>query len=183
MTRPPGWTARLAVAGLQSYRWQGLAWRIHRATYGPIDTTGAQRFSGRYHRARRDFPGDPVWPVLYTSLNEGACLAEAVRHAGDLQGLTERRMTQLRIELGQVLDLRDPRSCGLRLEDVTDDTDYTTTQELALAALERGTEGLLVPAASLVGDNLIVLIDNLGPNSVVEAVRYIDPKLYVPRSS
>lgn len=61
-------------------------------------------------------------------------------------------------------------------------TTYAKTQELALAALERGIEGLLVPAASLVGDNLIILVDNLMPHSVVEPIHFIDPKLYVSRS-
>jgi RES domain-containing protein len=162
--------------------WQGLAWRIHRARYAPMDTTGAQMFSGRYHRARKEFPQGRVWPALYTSLNEGACIAEAVRHAGDLQGLTDRRMTQFRIGLNRVLDLRNPSDYGLRVEDVTDDSDYSRTQELALAALERGAEGLLVPAASLVGDNLVIFIDSLVPHSVIHPIRFIDPKLYVGRS-
>jgi hypothetical protein len=74
---------------------------------------------------------------------------------------------------------------GLTFEDLTEDLDWsvlhppTITQELALAALDQGIEGLLVPAASLVDDNLVILIDNLLTASRIETVSFIDPKLYV----
>ena len=89
------------------------------------------------------------------------------------------------MRLGQVVDLRDVRRLGVALDDLTQDQDWsiphtaTITQHLALAALQRGIEGLLVPAASLVDDNLVILIDNLAPDSTIDVVSYVDPKLFV----
>jgi hypothetical protein len=86
------------------------------------------------------------------------------------------------VSLSSVIDLRDPSVLGLTLADVIDDYDYTTTQAVAAAELRHGAEGLLVPAASMVSANLIVLVDNLLPTSVIEPLDSIDPRLYVPRS-
>jgi hypothetical protein len=64
---------------------------------------------------------------------------------------------------------------------VTDDYDYSVTQAIAEAALRRGLGGLLVPAASLVSANLVVLIDNLLPTAAIEPLDSVDPRLDVPR--
>jgi hypothetical protein len=122
-----------------------------------------------------------VWPALYTSVTDGGCIAEAVRHAGSLGSLDVLRITRIQIDLSAVLDLTDPANYGLTLDDVTDDHDYTVTQELGLAALLRGAEAILVPPASRVGTNLVILTENLGPTSSVVALDSIDPRLYVPR--
>jgi hypothetical protein len=47
--------------------------------------------------------------------------------------------------------------------------------------LERGAEGLLVPAASLLGSNLVVLFENLLPGSRIEVRRFVDPRLLMNR--
>jgi hypothetical protein len=91
-------------------------------------------------------------------------------------------MTRLQIDLSAVLDLTNPIDYGLTLADVIDDHDYEVTQELGLAALLRGAEGILVPPASRVGTNLVILTENLLPTSSIVALDSIDPRLYVPRA-
>jgi hypothetical protein len=56
------------------------------------------------------------------------------------------------------------------------------TQELGLATLNRGAEAILVPPASKVGTNLVILTENLRPSSTIAALNSIDPRLYVPRA-
>lgn len=121
---------------------------------------------------------------MYLSLSNGGALAELTRRLEPttLAGLNDRRLTRIQVSLSVVLDLRDPSILGLTLADMTDDYDYTITQALAAAALQRGVEGLLVPAASLVSANLVVLVDNLLPDSEIQPLDSIDPRLYVPRS-
>ena len=87
-----------------------------------------------------------------------------------------------------MVELGDPGRIGLTLDDLTDDHDWSVvhppaiTQQLGRAALNQGVEGLLVPAASLVDSNLVILVDNLLPTSEMNIVDWIDPKLYVDRS-
>jgi RES domain-containing protein len=188
------WDAATAIANLPLTDWGGNVWRIHgidiqasrhagaRVFYDPTSDGGSRRRSGRYHRARDAFPAGRIWPALYTALTDGGAIAEAVRHAGTLAGLDMLRMTRLRVELSAVLDLTDPSVYGLTLEDVTDDHDYRMTQELGLAALLRGAEGILVPPASRVGTNVVILTENLRPTARIVVLDSIDPRLFVPRT-
>jgi hypothetical protein len=118
------------------------------------------------------------------SLSDGGAIAGLTRRLEPttLAMLNARRLTRVRVSLSAVVDLRDPALLGLSLADVTDDYDYSITQAIAAAALQRGVEGLLVPAASLVGANLVVLVDNVLPSSAIEPLDSVDPRLYVPRS-
>jgi RES domain len=191
---PHGWDPGLAISAKSPNRWHGAVWRSHgidlaasRRTgthifYDPTGDGGSRKKSGRYHRAPDLFSGARVWPALYTSLTDGGCIAEAVRHAGSLASLDILRITRLQVDLSAVLDLTDPGSYGLTLTDVIDDHDYETTQELGLAALLRGVEAILVPPASKVGTNLVILTENLHPSSTIAALNSIDPRLYVPRT-
>ena len=164
--------------------WAGVTWRNHGRRYGPTDPGGSRLISGRYHRAPDRFPNDPCWPALYLSLSDGGAIAELTRRLEPttLAGLNNRRLTRIRVSLSVVLDLRDPLVLGLALADVTNDYDYSITQEIAATALRRGVEGLLVPAASLVSANLVILVDNLLPSSLIEPLDSVDPRLYVPHS-
>lgn len=193
MQIPPGWTASAAIAGLGLLPWRGIVWRSHgvnlaaslragaRVYYDPTSDGGSRRHSGRYHRAPDYFPAGRIWPALYTALTDGGCIAEAVRHAGSLASLDVLRMTRLQVDLSVVLDLTDPSRYGLILDNLIDDHDYELTQELGLAALVRGAEGILVPPASRVGANLVILTENLRPTSSIVVLDSIDPRLYVPR--
>jgi hypothetical protein len=62
------------------------------------------------------------------------------------------------------------------------DTDYEATQAIGAAAFADGLEGLLVPSATRLGDNLILFPDNLRAGSRIEVVSSRDPRLYVQRS-
>lgn len=139
--------------------------------------------SGRYNCAPDRFPNGPCWPVLYLSLSNGGAIAELTRRLAptSLAMLNNRRLTHLHVSLSRVLDLRDPGVVGLSTADVTDDHDYSLTQALACAGLLRGIEGLIVPAASHVSSNLIVLVDNLLFSSEITVLDSVDPKLYVQR--
>lgn len=191
MGLPPGWSAPRALASLPLDPWQGIVWRSHgldlaasrragaRVYYEPTSDAGSRRRSGRYHRAPDQFPDQRVWPALYTSLTDGGCMAEVIRYAGSLADLDTLRMTSLRVELAAVLDLTDPNTSGLTHEDVVSD-DYAVTQEIGLAALLRGAEGILVPAASLLGANLVILTENLSANSQLAVLASVDPRLRRP---
>jgi hypothetical protein len=183
----------MTIAAVSAGPWRGVVWRSHgidlatsrrvgaRIFYDPTSDGGSRRKSGRYHRAPDLFTGVRVWPALYTSLTDGGCIAEAVRHAGSLVSLDVLRITRIQVDLSVVLDLTIPSSYGLSLPDITDDHDYDVTQELGLAALSRGAEAILAPPASRVGVNLVILTDNLQPTSSIVALDSIDPRLYVPR--
>ncbi len=80
-----------------------------------------------------------------------------------------------------VLDLAEPRSIGLTLDDVCHDTDYAVTQEIAAAAINRGAEAILVPSATRLGTNLILFPHKLGAASSIAIVASRDPLLYVAR--
>jgi RES domain-containing protein len=185
----PGWEAQQAIANLPIDGWAGEAWRWHSARRDATSAQGSEIVSGRYHRARAQASGGPVWRALYLGLTTGACLGEAIRYlgSGGAQATAGRRLTRLQINLARVLDLRDVSRTGLTFADLTEDQDWSRphapsiTQQLAHAALQQGVEGLLVPAASLVDDNLVVLIDNLLPSSSIDVLSWIDPKLYVDR--
>lgn len=65
------------------------------------------------------------------------------------------------------------------------DTAYEATQAVGEAAVARGLEGLLVPSAALMGDNLISFPDNLRlglrSRTRIEVESSQDPRLYVER--
>lgn len=157
--------------------WRGTVWRIHARRYAATDPGGSRLFSGRYHRALDLFPGQRTWQALYLALDTGICIAELTRHATDLADLTDRRISEIAVSLTAVIDLCDASVLGLTADDLIDDSGYDLTQEIGLAALERGAEGLLVPAASLLGNNLVVLFDNRRPGSRIEVTSFVDPRL------
>lgn len=74
-----------------------------------------------------------------------------------MPNLNESRLSGLEIRLGPTFDYRDPAAIGLVLADLVDNYDFTVTQELAAAAIAHGAEGILVPSATGLGDNLVIL--------------------------
>jgi RES domain-containing protein len=172
------------VGALATSPWAGETWRNHSRLYDATDPGGSRIVSGRYHQAPDIFPNGPCWPALYLSLSDGGAIAELTRRLEPttLAHLNNRRLTRIRVSLSIVIDLRDPAVVGLAVADLVDDYDYTLTQAIAAAALRRGVEALLVPAASLITANLVVFVDNLLPTSTIEPVDSIDPRLHVPRS-
>jgi hypothetical protein len=67
----------------------------------------------------------------------------------------------------------------LRLDDLTHDTDYEVTQSIGAAAFGEGFEGVLVPSATRLGDNLVLFPERLGAESTITVISSRDPRLYV----
>ena len=183
MARPTGWDTHAAIATLDPRRWKGQAWRFHRRRYDALDSAGSLLVSGRYNRGSDQFPDDQTWPALYLALRPETALGEAVRHVtpGLLDKLNDFRMSELEVELATVLDCRDATVLGLAANDLVGDYDFEATQELAAAATARDAEGILVPSATGLGDNLIVFPAQLHSTSKLVVVDSRDPRLYVKR--
>ena len=70
---------------------------------------------------------------------------------------------------------------GLTPDDLLHDTDYHVTQQIGAASVALGVEGILVPSATLLGDNMVFWVSQLRPTSRIVVVSSEDPRLYVPR--
>lgn len=88
------------------------------------------------------------------------------------------RLTELRLTLSAVLDCRNPDAIGLSLSDLTDDANWDTPHALAEATIGRGAEGILVPSATRMEDNLIVFPPNRLSGSTFEIIGFVEPRLY-----
>jgi hypothetical protein len=139
--------------------------------------------SGRYHRGSDVYLEHEAWAALYLACGRDVALAEVVRHLSPTlwRRLATYRLTEVRVELAAVLDCRDPEPLGLTADDLLHDTDYGVTQALGAAVLALGLEGLLVPSATRLGDNLVVFPTNRRGRSSLVAGSYVDPRLLVER--
>ena len=168
--------AAAAVARAVIISWSGSAWRIHRRKYDATSHRGSEIVSGRYNRAPDRFPPELCFPALYTSTAPEVCLAELLRHThpDDLAQVRETRLSELWISLQMVLDARSPEPLGLSTEALLAPQDYELGQQLAAATIGRGCDGLLVPSATGLGDNLIVFPTGRSPPSRVQLVGHRD---------
>jgi hypothetical protein len=97
--------------------------------------------------------------------------------------LKGQRLSKLAVDLSAVLDCRDVTALGVALDALFHDTDYAAGQALGAAAVARGGEGLLIPSATRLPDDVLVLFpDSLRPTSRIEVVETVDPILYIERS-
>ncbi len=183
MPVPEGWDAGAAVATCPVVRWEDSVWRMHKRRYRADDPGGARKVSGRYNRGLDRFSEQESFPALYFATAPEICLGEVYRHITPelLPALNDFRLSELFVEVGEVLDCRSPKALGLSLEHLAHDTDYEATQAIGAATLERGLEGLIVPSATRLGDNLILFPENLRSSSRTEVVSSRDPRLYVER--
>ncbi|MEO6197884.1 MAG: RES domain-containing protein [Dehalococcoidia bacterium] len=183
MAGPTRWDALRALAGYKTRPWRGRVWRAHWRTYSATGHGGSLRFSGRYNRGSDQFPEDQIWPALYLALRAEATLGEIIRHVTpELLGkLNDFRISELQVELAAVLDCRDAAALGLATDDLIHDYDFEAAQELAAAAIARNAEGILVPSATGLGDNLIVFPARLRSASRLVIIDSRDPRLYVKR--
>ncbi len=99
-----------------------------------------------------------------------------------MPSLNDYRLSELSVRVRAVLDCRDPAPLGLPFDDLVHDTDYGAARAIGAAAFADGLEGLLVPSATRLGDNLILFPDNLRADFRIEVVSSRDPRLYVQRS-
>lgn len=179
MAGPPGWNARTAIARLNLESWSGHAWRFHQRRYEALNSAGSLLVSGRYNRGSDQFPEDQAWAALYLALRVEVAVGEIVRHItpGLLRRLNDFRLSEIKVELGAVLDCRDPAALGLIAGDLIRDYDLDVTQELAGAAIARDTEGTLVSSATGLGDNLVIFPARRRPTSRLVIVDSRDPQL------
>lgn len=183
MPIPEGWDADAALAALPVVPWRGHLWRMHKRRYAAENPGGARLVSGRYNRGLDRFAEGETFPALYLATAPEICLGEIYRHITPelLPSLNDFRLSELLASVRAVVDCRDPSALGLIPDDLSHDTDYRTTQSLGAAADSRGLEGLLVPSATSLGDNLILFPQNLLVSSRVVVVSSRDPRLYVRR--
>jgi RES domain-containing protein len=92
------------------------------------------------------------------------------------------RISEIDVELSAVIDCRNIAAVGISLDDLLNDHDYTLSQRIGAAALAMGAEGLLVPSATRLGDNLVIFPTQLRAGSRLDVVGSRDPLLYVERS-
>ena len=184
MPTPEGWDASAAVAACPVVAWEGSVWRMHKRKYSADDPGGSHKVSGRYNRGLDRFPEDESFPALYLAIGPEVCLGEIQRHVTPklLPLLNDFHLSELSIRVEAVVDCRDPARLGLRPGGLVHDTNYEATQAVGAAAFADGLEGLLVPSATHLGDNLILFPTNLRADSQFEVVSSRDPRLYVERS-
>lgn len=183
MPAPKGWDAASALASCPVLAWEGRAWRMHNRRYAAEDPGGARKVSGRYNLGLDQFPEGRVFGALYLALQAEVCLGEIVRHVESvgLSSLNNYRLSELSVHVSKVADCRDHEPLGLFLDDLMDDFDLSASRALSEAAFEGGLEGMLVVSATRLGDNLVLFPENLDRVSLVEAVSWRDPSLYVKR--
>lgn len=182
MPVPRDWDAGKALATAQVINWEGPAWRMHKKRYRADDAGGARKVSGRYNRGLDRFEEEESFSALYLATAPDTCLAEIYRHIMPdlLPALNDYRLSELSVSLRETVDCREAKPLGLKNNHLMDDYDYEVTQVLATAALGLGVEGLLVPSASRLGDNLVLFPDNISADSRVTVVSSREPRLYVP---
>lgn len=96
--------------------------------------------------------------------------------------LNKLRITEVQIHLQSIVDLSNPGSIGLPADSLLDDLEYSLTQTIARAVVDRNAEGIIVPSATRLGNNLVVFPDNLQPGSRIDVIASRDPVLYVERN-
>jgi RES domain-containing protein len=177
------WDARIPLSSIQPVPREGRAWRLHRRRYAATDHGGSLSVSGRYHRASDQFAEGETWAALYLALSAEVALGEIIRNVSPalLAQMNDYRLSELNVELEAVLDCRDATALLLKPDDLIRDHDFAITQEIAAAAIGQGAEGILVPSATRLGDNLVVFPTQLRATSRLEVISSRDPRLFVSR--
>ncbi len=150
---------RVAAAPLSAFSGQG--WRQLAPRYDPLSGEGARLHGGRFNP-----PGS--FPVLYVCQSRPCAVAElkrlGERQAIGVEGLLPRALYRYEIVLEAVLDLRNEEvraHIGLGL-DVLTGPDWTTCQQVGLAAHALGASGVNAPSTTGVGDVLAIFVQHVG---------------------
>lgn len=128
-----------------------------------------------------EFSQDQTFAALYLATRPEIAIAELVRHIPEkspLQYLNNYRLSQVVVQVSKVRDCRDPGLLGLTLEDLCHDTDLRATQDIGSTVFAEGSEGLLVPSATNLGDNLILFPIHFRADSHVRLIATRHPRLY-----
>ncbi len=158
-------------------------WRLHASRYKADDPGGSYRVSGRYNRGRDHFAEEEVFPALYLATAPEVCLGEKQRHlvSGNLPQMRNQVLSELQVRLQNVCDLSSPEEFGFDAATLMEDHDYTFPQSFSAALRQRGAEAFLVPSATLLGTNLVILPDRLREGSSLEVLQSNPTRLYVER--
>lgn len=126
---------------------------------------GARRFGGRFNPPRS-------FPVIYVCLTRECVVAElasqAVRQSVQVDDFLPRELWSLQASLDTVIDLTDPvalRSAGLGPADVVR-PDHALTQQIGVAAHQRGVQAIKSPSATGVDAVLALFPQNLGASTI-----------------
>jgi RES domain-containing protein len=137
------------LESLQITAWRGTVFRHMFADFPPTRTND--------NGARWNPPGVSA---IYTSTERDTVLAEA-EHRISLEPFrprAKRTIYSLAVELGVVIDLRDPQllvAVGIS-EATLVQLDFRPCQAIGAAVRFLGADGLLVPSARAVGTNLVI---------------------------
>ena len=157
---------------------------MHRRKYDALDPTGTRFTSGRYHRAPDQFDSSDCWSALYLSLVPEVTVGEVLRNTPveRIAALNSYRLSEIAAGFETIIDCRVVTDLGIPFDALVREGDFILTQEIALNALRSGAEGVLVPSATRLGDNLVIFPDNMKPGSRLEVIGSRDPVLYVERT-
>lgn len=151
-----------ALEAISTEAWEGEVWRVVFGLRSPLlaNTTGARW-------------NPPDVAALYTSLDRNTVLAELDHLRGIQTPATRRsayRLHRVRVRVDHLVDLRDItllRSMGVDEERLVAD-DHAACQQVGGAAAWLGRDGILVPSARGVGDNLVIFVNRQAPDAALE---------------
>ena len=177
-------TPEEAAARCPLINWQGTVWRFHKRKYPALDPAGSRLTAGRFHRPAGQDKKNDGWQALYCALSPETCLGEILRNTPPelMPGLNLYRLSEIEVDLESIIDCRPIATFGIPIEELIRDRAYDVTQRIARAALRTGAQGILVPSATRLGDNLVIFPDNLRPESRLEVIASRDPVLYVEKN-
>lgn len=144
--------------------WHGHVWRHMFNDYPPdrINTSGARW-------------NPPGVGAIYTALSRATALAEG-QHAIDSQPrrtLAKRVLYEVQVDVRSLIDLTDPQlltQLGVTAAELVSDN-FAACQRVGGACSWLGMDGLLVPSARSVGDNLVLLIGDGALSEDLEVLR------------
>jgi RES domain-containing protein len=169
-----------------------VVWRCHSPRCPAVSSEGSLLVEGRFH-----LPEDGR--TLYTSGEAQTALGENIRHltspgeslprdSRNLMSrwrdvLNSRELSQLRVEIGPVLDCRNLTKLGMSEEQLFDPKNWCLAQALGKAARSHTVDGqrvagLLVPSATKLGTNLVIFVSNLKEDGIIERVDSWIPVLF-----
>lgn len=168
-----------AIAGQEPVRVTG-SWQRHLpARYLDRAMDGRQAYS-RWGRPQG-------FPVLYLGRPEDSVVVEAYRHLIDpvespelINHLAPRVLVTAEVNVTEILDLRSAKTrmeLGLTLSQMQSPTGdraaYAACQEVAAAAHQQGFHGLVAPAATEVGETLVLFSARLPSHEVPQVTTQV----------
>lgn len=162
-----------ALSALGATSFAGEAWRHAAPQYEPTSGAGARSHGGRWNPPNS-------FDTLYLALDRATAAREFRRMAEKaglpLEGFLPRRLHRYRVDVRNLVDLRSEAALadvGLTLARVQAD-DPTHCRAVGAAAHQLGSEGILAPSATGIGEVLVIFGDRLGPDSRIDPIDFTD---------